>query len=109
MGQTRRHKALRPTDANVVLPTNTAQGLLWPVPRGSGARLNPNFGAINALAWTSSNTYEAMNLAIAWEHKGLRFGGAYTFARNIDDSSSSVAATNFSNSVLGSFIFDPAV
>jgi hypothetical protein len=109
MGQHGLHQPLRTTDANIVLPAETAQGLLWPVPRGSGARLNPNVGAINALAWTSSNTYEAMNLAIAWEHKGLRLGGTYTFSKNIDDSSSSVAATDFNNSVLGSFIFDPAV
>src|SRR6202035_3817123 len=83
MGQHGLHQPLRTTDANIVLPTKTAQGLLWPVPRGSGARLNPNIGAINALAWSSSNTYGAMSLGLAWERKGLRVGGAYTFPKII--------------------------
>jgi hypothetical protein len=109
IGQHGLHQPLRTSDANIVLPAETAQGLVWPVPRGSGARLNPNVGAINALAWAASNTYEAMNLSLAWEHRGLRLGAAYTFSRSIDDSSSSVAVTNFNNSMLGSFIFDPAL
>ena len=108
-GQHGLHQPLRTSDANIVLPAETAPGLVWPTPRGSGARLNPDLGAINALAWTSSNTYEAMNLGLAWERRGLRLGGAYTFSRSIDDSSSSLAVTNFNNSALGSFIFDPAV
>jgi hypothetical protein len=108
-GQHGLRQPLRTSDANIVLPSKTAQGLLWPVPRGSGARLNPNIGSINALAWGSSNTYEAMNLAVAWEHKGLRLGGAYTFSRSIDNSSSSLAVTNFNNSAVGSFIFDPSL
>jgi hypothetical protein len=109
MGQHGLHQPLRTSDANIVLPAETAPVLLWPAPRGSGDRLNPNIGAINALAWTSSNTYQAMNLGLAWEQKSLRLGGAYTFSKSIDNSSSSVAVTNFNNSVLGSFIFDPAV
>ena len=108
-GQHGLHQPLRTSDANIVLPVETALGLVWPTPRGSGARLNPDLGAINALAWTSSNTYEAMNLGLVWERRGLRFGAAYTFSKSIDNSSSSLAVTNFNNSAVGSFIFDPAV
>jgi hypothetical protein len=108
-GQHGLHQPLRTSDANIVLPTETAQGLIWPVPRGSGARLNPNVGAINALAWLSSNRYESGNAAIAWERHGARIGAAYTFSRSIDDSSSSIAVANFNNSVDGSFIFDPSL
>lgn len=100
---------LRTSDANIVLPSQTSQGLVWPAPRGSGARLNPNIGAINALAWLSSNSYEAGNAAIAWEHRGVRLGAAYTYSKSIDNSSSSIAVANFNNSVVGSFIFDPAL
>ncbi len=108
-GQHGLHQPLRTSDANIVLPTETAQGLVWPAPRGSGTRLNPNVGAINALAWLSSNTYEAGNASIAWERHGVHLGAAYTFSRSIDDSSSSIAVANFSNSVDGSFIFDPSL
>jgi hypothetical protein len=92
-----------------VLPEQTPEGLIWPAPHASGARLNPNVGAINALAWLSSNSYEAGNAAIAWERHGVRIGGAYTFSKSIDDSSSSNAVANFNNSIVGSFIFDPAL
>src|SRR5260370_36832643 len=49
-----------------------------------------------------------MTPALAWEHSGLRLGGAYAFSKSIDNSSSSVAVTNFNNSAGGSFIFDPS-
>jgi len=108
-GQHGLHQPLRTTDANLVLPEQTPEGLIWPAPHASGARLNPNVGAINALAWLSSNSYEAGNASIAWERHGARIGGAYTFAKSIDDSSSSNAVANFNNSIVGSFIFDPAL
>jgi hypothetical protein len=108
-GQHGLHQPLRTTDANLVLPAQTAQGLIWPVPRGSGARLNPNIGAINSLAWLSSNTYAAGSARILWEHKGVRIGAAYTLSKSIDDSSSSNAVANFNNSMVGSFVFDPAL
>jgi hypothetical protein len=108
-GQHGVHQPLRTSDANIVLPTATAQGLIWPVPRGSGTRLNPNVGAINALAWASSNSYEAGNASVAWERHGVQIGAAYTFSRSIDDSSSSIAVANFNNSIDGSFIFDPSL
>jgi hypothetical protein len=108
-GQHGLRQPLRTSDANVVLPAYTAQGLVWPTPRSSGARLNPYVGAINALAWASGNTYNAMNARLVWEHKGLNLGVSYTWSKSIDDSSSSTAVTNFNNSMLGSFLFDPAV
>jgi len=108
-GQHGIHEPLRTSDANLVLPDRTPGGLIWPVPRGSGARLNPNVGAINALAWLSSNSYEAGNAGVVWERNGVRIGGAYTFSKSIDTSSSSIAVANFNNSVVGSFIFDPSL
>ena len=108
-GQHGLHQPLRTSDANLVLPTETAQGLLWPVPRGSGTRLNPNVGAINALGWLSSNSYEAGSAGIVWQRNGVRIRAAYTFSKSIDDSSSSIAVANFNNSVVGSFVFDPSL
>jgi len=38
------HQPFRVEDVDIVLPTLTPQGYLWPSPPGSGSRLNPNAG-----------------------------------------------------------------
>jgi len=104
-GQHGLHQPLRTTDANIVLPVQSSPAFLWPTPRGSGTRINPNVGAINALAWESANTYHGMNVGVTRDHNGLRVGAAYTWSKSIDNSSSSLTVTNFNNSILGSFLF----
>src|SRR5947208_14587733 len=42
------HQPFRTEDADIVLPTLTPQGYLWPSPVGSGTRLNPDAGRITA-------------------------------------------------------------
>lgn len=108
-GQHGLRQPLRTSDANIVLPIQSSQGLIWPSPRGSGTRLNTKVGSINALDWASSNTYNGLNVGVLRDRNGLRLSAAYTWSKSIDNSSSSVAVTNFNNSVLGSFLFDPNV
>ena len=36
-------------DLDIVLPTRTSQGYLFPSPVGSGTTLNPNFGDIDGM------------------------------------------------------------
>jgi hypothetical protein len=108
MGQHGLHQPLRTSDANTVLPTETADGLLWPVPRNRHP-YKPKCRRHQCTGMDFVKHVRGVELSLAWEHKVLRLGGSYTFSRSIDDSSSSVAATNFNNSVLGSFIFGPAV
>lgn len=107
VGQHGLHQPFRTTDANIVLPTVTAQGLVWPTPRASGTRLNTKVGTINALAWLSTNTYNAMNLRVSRDHKGMRLGVSYTWSKSIDTSSSSITGANFNNSIVGPFLFFP--
>jgi hypothetical protein len=38
------HQPFRVEDVDMVLPTLTSQGYLWPSPAGSGTRLNLNAG-----------------------------------------------------------------
>ncbi len=45
------HQLFRVEDADIVLPSLTSQGYLWPSPLGSGTRLNVNAGLINAGLW----------------------------------------------------------
>jgi hypothetical protein len=107
-GQRGWHQPFRSGDANIVLPTATREGLVWPTPRGSGTRLNPNVGQIDSLAWISSNTYRALNVGLSRRRKDLTFGLAYTWAKSTDTSSSSVGA-NFNNSLQSPLLFSPEV
>jgi hypothetical protein len=119
VGQHGVHQPFRTNDANVVLPTRTADGgLQWPLPRCAGAgvasrpectRLNPNVGVINALAWLGSNTYHGMNVGVQRQFEGLRLGLSYTWSKSIDISSSSNAGSNFNNSIIGPLLFFPQV
>jgi hypothetical protein len=103
------HQPLRTTDANIVLPARNGDELVWPTPRGSGTRLNTSVGAINALAWVSSNTYNALNARLSRARKGLRLGASYTWSRSVDTGSSSITGANFNNSIIGPFLMFPDV
>jgi hypothetical protein len=58
------HMLDREDDVNSVLPTATPQGLLWPSPRGSGTKLNPNIGDIRGLYWTGDAEYDALEVGV---------------------------------------------
>jgi hypothetical protein len=40
------HQPLRVADSNIVIPTPTSTGYVWPSPVGSGTTINPQFGQI---------------------------------------------------------------
>jgi hypothetical protein len=42
------HQPVRVDDTNIVIPTKTAQGYLFPAPTGSGTGINPHFGLLAA-------------------------------------------------------------
>src|SRR5260370_8855861 len=56
------HQIFRVEDANIVLPTLTSQGYLWPSPVGSGTRLNANAGLINEGLWQGNSFYDALQV-----------------------------------------------
>ncbi len=58
------HQPFRTEDADIVLPTLTPQGYLWPLPVGSGMRLNPNAGRITAGFWNGRSYYDALQVQI---------------------------------------------
>jgi hypothetical protein len=100
------HLPFRTNDANIVMPTVGSNGLLtWPIPVGSGTRLNPNAGTIDGTLFETSSKYNALNLGISRQMKGLRLGASYTWAKSLDDSSSS--GNNYTNSLLAEFVYYP--
>jgi hypothetical protein len=45
------HQPMRIDDSNIVQPTLTSAGYVWPSPVGSGTLVNPNFGEIRSMQW----------------------------------------------------------
>jgi outer membrane receptor protein involved in Fe transport len=92
-------------DADIVLPTYTPQGYLFPSPVGSGARLNPNVGSIRQLTWGDSSNYNSLQARLErrFSH-GFQLQGSFTWQKSIDGYSSSVFPTQFQNSVSTLFI-----
>ena len=101
------HNIFRVTDADIVLPTLTPRGYLWPSPAGSGTRVNPNAGAINASFWEGDSYYEALVLQVQ-SPVGHRFQatGSYTFGKSIDTSSGSIGGGEYSNALSNPLWFD---
>ena len=92
-------------DFNMVLPTATPQGWLWPTTPGT--RQNPAVGQIAGTLWNGSSIYHALQAQFTRRlQKGLQAGASYTFAKSIDTGSSSLTSDTFTNTVQELY-FDP--
>jgi hypothetical protein len=101
------HNLFRADDANIVLPTLTSQGYVWPSPVGSGTPLNPNAGEIRYLNWGGDSYYHALELALTKRMShGLELQGSFTWGKSIDTSSSASQGDNFANSIPSLHWFD---
>jgi hypothetical protein len=102
------HQVFRADDVNMVLPTLTSMGYVWPTPAGSGQLLNPSVGQISALQWTDSTLYNSLQAQLTKRmSRGLQFQASYTWGKSIDDGSSGgTAGDPFTNSISSLFFFD---
>jgi hypothetical protein len=100
------HMINRSDDMNLVLPTVTAQGLLWPSPAGSGTKINPNVGDVRGDFWSGDAEYDALEVLVMKRlSHGFQAQGSYTWSKNIDTGSASVLGDPFSNSISSLFWF----
>jgi TonB-dependent receptor-like protein len=109
------HQLIRGDDFDMVIPTQTSAGWLWPLsPTGGPAtlamRINPNFGLIRGLSWGTDSTYEALQLNVQKRMShGLQFGGSYTYGKSKDSDSATILGDAFSNSITTWFPFAPSI
>jgi hypothetical protein len=109
-GSRAKHNPFRVEDANIVLPTLTPAGYLWPSPAGSGARLNPNVGTIRAVFNISGADYDSLMLSTtAKPVHDLTIRGSFTWEKSLDDSSATIAGDAFGNSVPSLDFFAPHI
>jgi hypothetical protein len=101
------HQAFSTDDSNMVIPTLTSAGYLWPFPAGRGTRLNSNVGPIRLLMWDSSSSYEGFqaDMAKRMSH-GFQAQGSYTWGKCIDMGSGSLLGDPYKNSLSSLMFFD---
>jgi outer membrane receptor protein involved in Fe transport len=104
------HMLIRGDDGNMVIPTETSAGFLWPANSTPKNRINPNFGGIRFMSFGTGSSYEALtaNVQKRMSH-GFQFGGSYTYSKAMDSSSATIAGDSFSNTITSWFWFAPQI
>ena len=118
------HQPFRVDEADLVLPTKTPSGYLWPKvdvfgngysslcsatdPNGPPDdpscappnTVNPNYGSVRAMFYEGRSYYNALEAQLAKRMShGLQVQGVFTWSKSIDTSSASLAGDTFGNSI----------
>jgi hypothetical protein len=100
------HQPYRQDNFDMVLPTLTPAGYLFP-PASTSKTLNPNFGRISGTLWQANSFYHALQLVVTKSvSHGVQFHGAYTWSKSIDTLSATVADDAFPNGLMNPLFFD---
>jgi hypothetical protein len=131
------HQPYRPDDADIVIPTRTSAGYLFPKvdvvgnafsptcnqvdPKATPgddpnlcappARINENYGSVRGMFYEGQSYYNALETQLAKRMShGFQVQGTFTWGRSIDTSSATVAGDAFGNSIASpSYFFNPRV
>jgi hypothetical protein len=119
------HQAFRADDANMVLPTLTSAGYVWPKLDVNGnlyssqcnttdpsvdddpscappplVNPNGNIGGIRYLSWPSSSSYNALQIGVLKRMShGLQIQGSFTWGKSLDSNSGVIAGDTFGNGI----------
>jgi hypothetical protein len=90
------HQPFKFDTMDIVVPTRTPQGYLFPSPVGSGTILNPNFGTIRGVTYNGNTLFDALEVGVQKRMShGVQLQGSFTWSKSIDNSSSSAASDAF--------------
>src|ERR1051325_7028352 len=88
------HLPYRTDDVDMVIPTRTSAGYLWPA--SVATPINPNFGSIRGMLYQGNSFYNALQLQITKRlSRGVQLQGAYTWGKSIDTNSGPLAGDQF--------------
>ena len=94
------HQPMRIDDANIVQPTLTEAGYVWPSPVGSGTLVNPNYGEIRSMQWIGTSVYHALQFNVTQRlAHGFQLRGSYTWGKSFDTGSSTIVGDEFLTSM----------
>ena len=100
------HEPFRQDNFDMVLPTLTAAGYLFP-PSDTSTTLNPNFGRIAGTLWQAGSSYQALQAVLSKSlSHGVQVHSAYTWGKSIDTLSATLADDAFPNGNLNPLFFD---
>jgi hypothetical protein len=94
------HQPFPVDDIDIVVPTRTTPGYLFPNPVTSGTTLNPNFGDIHSLFYAGNTAFDALEIGVrkAMSH-GVEMQGSFTWGKSIDNGSSTAHGDDFANAL----------
>ncbi len=101
------HQPIRIDDANMVIPTPTSAGYLWPNPITGSNLINQNVGAIRSLTWSGDSVYDALQVGVVKKMShGLQLQGSFTWSKSIDDESGATNGDTLANAYSSPYWFD---
>jgi hypothetical protein len=103
------HQPFRVDDADIVIPSLTSAGYVFPKSEDSPSRINENYGSVRGMFYEGQSYYNALEAQLAKRMShGFQVQGTYTWSRSVDTSSATVAGDAFGNSIASlQFFFDP--
>lgn len=102
------HQPFRTEEADIVLPAAlTPEGYVWPVPIGTGTRLNTSAGRITAGFWDGRSYYDALQVQVKKKiGRASQLAGSYTWGKTIDTGSGSMVGDEYTNSISSPLFFN---
>jgi hypothetical protein len=113
------HQPFRVDEADLVIPTKTSAGYLWPqvdvngnLTTGPNAGnppdpVNTHFGSVRGMFYQGRSYFNALELQLAKRMShGFQVQGTYTWGKSIDTSSATLAGDAFGNSISSLNYFD---
>jgi carboxypeptidase family protein/TonB-dependent receptor-like protein len=113
------HQPFRVDEADLIIPTKTSVGYLWPQVDVNGNLMsgpnagnppdpiNPNYGSIRGMFYQGRSYFNALELQLAKRMShGFQVQGTYTWGKSMDTSSATLAGDAFGNSISSLNWFD---
>lgn len=91
------HLPFRSDDGNIILPTYTSAGLVWPI--SGGKKINSTFGDIPVMIFEEHSNYNGLQTSVkkAMSH-GVEIVGSFTWSKAMDQGSSTTVDETLDNS-----------
>jgi hypothetical protein len=94
------HQPFHLNDLDIVQPTRTPPGYLFPSPVASGTTLNPNFGTIEGIFYDADSSYDALEVGVRKDMShGIQLQGSFTWGKGIDTASGTTAGDEYTNGI----------